>query len=253
MRRNTTTRAFTLIEMVVVMGIAAALVAMTVPVARNLSNSNKGLRCASQLQRVSQALRMYVLDEGAVPPYYPVDPSVAVNPADPLDADRMAGQGLWVLFVYGYLGGESALHCPADHQHGRDNRLYAYSYMTRDETAAIDGVTAYGAYNYHKYLSSRGVRSDSLADADVRRQLCALPASPSTSTVPEFTREWHPDDSAVVTWCDHHAVSLKKGGDRVYQVLFWDGSVRRMRASLLRDGDPIAAAWRVAPGDDDTP
>jgi hypothetical protein len=171
----------------------------------------------------------------------------------------MVGQGLWVLFAFGYLGGETALHCPADSQHGRGSDLYAYSYMTRDDNAAVDGVTAYGLYNQHKYLSSRGLRKppqtgvDPAPDVDKLRQLAPLPALPSVSVAPEFSREWHPDDTTVVTWCDFHAVSIKKGGKPIYQVLFWDGSVRRMPASLLQDGAPVPAAWRVAPADDDTP
>jgi len=96
MRRMRRNRAFTLIELMVVMGIAAALVAITVPVARNLANTNKGLRCATRMQRISQALKMYVLDEGCVPPYYP----------DPAGTGAYFGPGLEALLASSYLTDE---------------------------------------------------------------------------------------------------------------------------------------------------
>lgn len=242
MRRKRRTGAFTLIELMVVMGIAAALVAITVPVARELSNTNKGMRCTTRLQRVGQALKMYVLDEGSVPPYYP----------DPNGTGDYWGPGLTALFDTGYLAGESSLHCPADSKHPADDPLHTHSYMNLDEDAACDGSTLYGIDNQAKYLTSRGLRRDS-ADPDVRRQLAPLPASPSTSLVPEFSREWHPDDNTVVSWCNYHTLTITKGGEGQYQVLFWDGSVHRMDASLLQDGVEVAEAWRVKPSDDPVP
>jgi len=242
MRRMRRNRAFTLIELMVVMGIAAALVAITVPVARNLANTNKGLRCATRMQRINQALKMYVLDEGCVPPYYP----------DPAGTGAYFGPGLQALFESGYLSGESSLHCPADSKHPEGDPLFSFSYMNLDDDAMCDGSTEYGVENQSKYLTSRGLRRDS-ADPDVRRQLAPLPPSPSTSLIPEFSREWHPDDTTVVTWCNYHALTITKGGEGQYQVLFWDGSVHRMDATLLQDGVDVAEAWRIKPSDDPVP
>ncbi len=213
MRRKRSARGFTLIELMVVMGIAATLVAITVPIARNMANSNKGMRCCSRLQRISQALKMYVLDEGTAPAYYP-----------DLVNGTMVGEGLYALFYTGYLRGEDALHCPADQLHGRNTVEYPYSYMSVDPNAMFDPANPYGAYNQYKYLSCRGIRKGSL-DPDVRRQLTPLPAAPSTSSVPVFSREWHPDDTTVVTWCEFHERSLKQ----------------------------VAEAWRVNQSDDPTP
>lgn len=258
MRRKRSPGGFTLTELVVVMAIAAALVAITIPVARSLSTGNKAMGCTTKLQRLSQAIKMYALDEGSVPPFYPSPETFYSGDMllpDEEDAggwadEKLNRSGLLKLIDTGYLSSDDTLHCPADWQHKRDHVLYAYSYMTQDEEAVATSGP-YGEYNRHKYLSSRGIARDA-ADADVRRQLTALPAGVADLVRPEISRAWRPDDSTVVMWCDHHYETIRRGGEGQYNVLFWDGSARRMDGALFRDPDRVDA-WRTRPEDDPTP
>lgn len=258
MRRTRSSGGFTLTELIVVMAIAATVVAITIPVARSLSDGNRAMGCSTQMQRLSQAIRMYTLDEGSVPPLYPSPQTLYDGDVLLPDVEDEAGwadeklrrSGLLKLVDAGYLGGDDTLHCPADWRHGRDHVLYAYSYMTQDEEA-IATSSPYGEYNRHKYLSSRGIARDA-ADPDVRRQLTPLPAGAGDLVRPEISRAWRPDDSTLVLWCDHHYHTIRRGGEGQYNVLFWDGSVRRMAGALFREPERVDA-WRTRPEDDPIP
>lgn len=258
MRRTRSSGGFTLTEMVVVMAIAATLVAITIPIARSLSTGNKAMSCATKMQRLSQAIKMYALDEGSVPPFYPSAQTFYDGDAllpDEEDAaawaeEKLNRSGLLKLVDAGYVGSDDSLHCPADVEHRLGHVLYAYSYMTQDEEAVATSGP-YGDYNRHKYLSSRGIARDA-ADPDVRRQLTPLPAGATDLVRPEMSRAWRPDDSTVVLWCDHHYETIRRGGEGQYNALFWDGSVRRMAGALFRDTDRVDA-WRTRPEDDPTP
>ena len=49
-RRGSATTGFTLTELLVVIGIAAVLMAITIPVARTINQGNRVARCNAQLQ-----------------------------------------------------------------------------------------------------------------------------------------------------------------------------------------------------------
>ena len=255
MRRMRSSGGFTLIELIVVMAIAAAVVAIVVPVARTLANGNRAMGCSSKMQRISQALKLYVLDEGAAPPFYPANPSAA--------GGNMIGRGLYSLVDAGYLGGYESLHCPSDREHvlGDDPAPdpddpfppapYATSYFSEDSDVACQSGSVYELYNTYKYLCCRGVTS---ADPDYKRQLWPYVETFTGSGVyvPRALRAWHPDDTTVVMWCNYHYLTIREARQGQYNALFWDGSARRMPGSLLRDGTPVDA-WRVKPSDDPTP
>ncbi len=234
-------RGFTLIELMVVIGIAALVSAITLPVAFSLANGNKAMSCTTRMQQIGMALKQYALDNGAPPPYYPDTANSA-----------MVGVGLLALVDGGYMKSTDSLHCPADSRHPKNDPLYSHSYDTADTQAAYDTANPYGDWNQYKFLSCRGVRRSS-GDPQEKQQLSALPEAPSTSTVPAFRRDWHPDDRTLVLWCDFHYLSVTKGGKGVYQALFWDGSVLRMTGELFRSGTAVKTdAWRIEPADDPT-
>jgi len=251
MRRLRRQQGFTLVELMVVIGIMAALTAITVPVATSLSRGNKMITCASRMQRIGQAMKIYTLDEGSAPPYYPeLDAGGAYT-------GNMVGTGLMGLIDAGYLSGIQTLHCPADYAHGRNNPLYAYSYYSQDTDASYEPSNLYGDRNQLKYLSCRGIARNA-GDPDFTRQVCELEQAatdyhPIDRLTPIFSREWHPNDSTVLLWCNFHHHQVKRAGEGQYQVLFWDGSARRMPGSLFRNGTAVPEAWRVDPSDDPTP
>ncbi len=229
-------RGFTVLELMVVIGIVVLLTAITIPLGKSLREGNSMMTCASRLHAIHQAIRMYYLDERGVPPH---QLPAGGNPSDPTtEAD---GPGLWALYELGYLGKRNMLHCPHHRRVQIDSPRYFHSYDMRDPAAKYDSSNPLSALNQYKYLPYRGV--DDPADPDYFRQLCR-----GTGTTPVYDPSWQPDDTAVVCWCDWHADSYKRGGEYQYQVLFWGGEVKTMPRSLFRDTSiPPTEAWRVRP------
>ncbi len=242
-RRSSVTIGFTLIELMVVVGIAMVLLAISVPVVQNIAAGNALARCNIQLQQIGQALKIYHLDYGAVPPRYPL------NPADSQSA--VGGAGLDALWRTDYLRNRKALHCPRDLAHSdTSDPIYYESYSDVDAEAKPGDPATYH-YNQYKYLSYRGVDD---TDGDYYRQLADIVGW--AGSLPIFDTDWHPDDTTVVTWCNWHTDTITRGGEPQYLVLFWDGSVSIMPSPLLADLPdhpavyPPNAAWRVHPSDE---
>ncbi len=250
-RRGGATTGFTLTELLVVMGIAAVLLAITIPVAKTINQGNRVARCNAQLQQIGQALKMYHLDYQTVPACYlgDADGDTAIdNPA--LPSTVPVGPGLEALWRTDYLHTRKTLHCPSDIFHTDGSHpTFFQSYTGRDEVAQTDAAELYGLFNQYKYLSYRGITHDDYVagDDDYYRQLGVIIGWDGTT--PIFDTSWHPDDSTVVTWCDWHADSVIRQGEGQYLVLFWDGSVRSMPESLLCTDAVRDAAWRVRPTD----
>lgn len=239
MMKDTKRRAFTLVEMLVVIGIAALLTAMIFPVAKSLTSGNKAMTCSSRLHQIGIAIKLYTLDEGGVPPYYP-------------SGGVMVGSGLLALFDTNYVRSDMTLNCPSDSEHKYRSRVpdidhpdangdgiaddfWAMSYSCMDSTAN-PGTGAFGAEGGYTYLSCRGVDT-----VGFRRQLSEYDGS-----IPVTRRGYLPDDSAVVTWCPAHVNSVTVGNSGIYQVLLWDGAVIRVAQEQMQG---TTAAWLVKPED----
>ena len=256
---------FTLTELLVLMGIAAVLMALTFPAVKSINEGNYTTTCSTQLQQIAQALKVYHLDYKAVPAAY-------LDPTDPQTTP--AGPGLDALWRAEYLGDRKTLHCPRDFDHPDTAQLaYYQSYTGRDEAAKTDEQEPpghYGPFIQHKYLSTRGLTFEDwqayLEDpennpygGDYYRQLCPAVYDPILGMVmPAFNSSWHPDDSTVVTWCNWHAESIVRQGQGQYLVLFWDGSVKVKPAILFTENCYVnddgqektlypLAAWRIEP------
>jgi len=226
---------FTLTELLVVIGIAVMLLGLMIPTGQVLRESNQAMACKSQLHQVGQAIRMYRLDEGGVPPYY-IDASETTD-------DVPHGPGLLALYATGHMTRRDSLHCPRDVYAEPGSAAYLESYTAKDEDAA-----AATELNKYPYLSSRGVIDDT--DPFYRRQLQPAADVGGTSPVPVHNPDWRPDDDTVVTWCPHHVDSIKAGDVGLYQVLFWDGSVQRVGENIMTDPSVGPdAAWKVGHAD----
>ncbi len=218
------TTGFTLVELMVVIGIMAVMMAIIVPATQSLRRGNRISTCAFKLQQISNAMKAYHFDWGSVPPGYPGYPG-PFDAAAPVD-----GPGLHVLWETGYLSNRRALHCPSDKEHTDPNdRDYYLSYMDEDPAAAA----LYGFDNY-KYLSTRGYTDPELEDPDFYN-------GSSGAT-------WYPDDETVVAWCNFHTKEYFRDGEGQYQVLFWDGSTKTFPAILFAAGEPGAIpVWQADP------
>jgi len=285
------TSGFTLTELLVVIGIMTVLMALIVPATRSLSRGNRVQRCSLQLQQIGNALKAYHLDYRGVPPVYIFetgtgwdDPSPTVpdtlDPNDEIDDEGTEpyNNGLHILFETGYLHSRRALHCPQDKDYSDPNEAEYYaSYATLDEKAKVKLKTEGYDHDYwinrYKYMPCRTWKQVGEADTDEDKSRQLAP-----NVEPVWIHEedrwawapvagagvsWYPDDTTVVTWCNLHVKDFKRTVQTtsgatslpMYQVLYWDGSVRVKPAPLLRD-DPndeitcdIDAAWKVRPDD----
>jgi len=228
---------FTLVELLVVIGIAVLLLAMMVPTGRAMRESNRAMACKSQLMQVGQAMKAYYADEGGAPPFY-------IDPGQVWGADDPHGAGLMALYDLGYLNRRESLHCPRDIYADGATPAYFQSYQREDEDVDTSAGSALDAWSY---LNSRGVFDDT--DPYYRRQL--QPAAPVGGTpVPVINPDWRPADDTVITWCPFHTDYLRSGDVGDYQVLFWDGSVVRIPEDIMCDPSLAPdAPWKV--GHDD--
>ena len=91
--------AFTLIELLIVIGIIAALVAILLPVVGQARASSQSVACLGNLRQISLAFNLYAHDHrGALPPS-----------SDPAKSDQS-----WESLLMKYLSGREAFRCPAD-------------------------------------------------------------------------------------------------------------------------------------------
>jgi len=228
---------FTLVELLVVIGIAVVLMAIAVPVARSLREGNRMITCKAQLQQIGHALKAYRTDEMGMPPFYI---EANQNP----DSDMPAGPGLWALHAMGYVRNEMALHCPRDVYTESDDPDFFQSYMVKD-----DDATAATELNKYPYLPFRGVTDDT--DPNYRRQLQrGSTPGPGEVSVPVVDPNWQPADDTVVTWCKWHKDTVTRGDQGQYHVLFWDGSVVRVDEDVMTNaGVGPDETWKVSRND----
>lgn len=94
---------FTLIEILVVLAIAALLSSIVFAAFKSVSEGNKKTSCQSNLVQIYQALRLYGQDfNGQFPSYNPHAPSVTDTTVagGPIDGRDASGLGLWALYAY---------------------------------------------------------------------------------------------------------------------------------------------------------
>jgi prepilin-type N-terminal cleavage/methylation domain-containing protein len=241
-KRQSRCRGFTLVELIFAITILSFLATITAGALKQTAAGNRRVACMTNLHNLHQALRMYKLDEGRYPA-----------------RDGTAGWGLWALFTYGedpqnpisggnpdlllsapesgYLGSNKSLHCPEDKANSqqtdsanplRHNPNYC-SYQVLDPITP-SGATTTDRYTYQPY---RGQASTS---ADYQRQLWNGAIESSVS------RDWHPQENTVLTWCLWHRDRAKPAGYDL--VLFLDGQVDFV---AMPDPATTTSGWKRLP------
>lgn len=250
-----TTSGFSLMELLVVIGIFVVLMAIIVPVGKRLREGNRTSTCEVHLAQIGQAMRAYYMDEHGAPPVGVLDADGDGSP-DNLVVDATTWPQLQVLWRLDYLRSRDILHCP---RHLLDSTgaamrpsspEYYTSYMGRDEKAKpLNSIREF------RYLPYRFATATDFPD-DYRRQLCqgaALVDMGGTTYRVAGPMESMPPDDTVITWCDRHAETHKVGGHGQYLVLYWDGSVELVDEELCREAGTLPAerdeAWLVKPSD----
>jgi prepilin-type N-terminal cleavage/methylation domain-containing protein len=127
--------AFTLVELLVVIGIIALLIAILLPALSKAKDSANRTACLSNLRQLSMGTIMYAnANRGCFPHTAPNSGSVQA-------ADWVVwrtGQNLSDSALAQYLGGmsEKMLRCPVDQVEGHKNTAYKYSYVMNSELGA---------------------------------------------------------------------------------------------------------------------
>ena len=232
---HTLRRAFTLTEILVVLGIIAFVSALTLGAFKSYSDGQKRTNCSANLAQIYRAARLYSNDFGAFPAYDGTNNTAGLWAlwASPNRTGTAIPSGLLppsvsALSTGMYLRSAGALHCPSD---GEGDALYSETTYTLagDATVRADINRRYASYQVAEtdgeqpYLPSRFVLPNSVTENDVKTFTRQLHHFRSTSGGEKWI-ELRPSDSTVVTWCRFHR-GLSTRGDNV---LFYDGAVRRL-------------------------
>ena len=150
-------RAFTVIELIVCMGIVAVLCGILLPSLRAAREASCKLHCGSNQRQIGTAIVAYGMQSNSRIP-----PSVNAEGTNPLRRELMASRlqdgglpgnagwdGLGLLVKGGYLGNCQCLYCPShhgDHSFGR----YADDYASKD--SASEQVQIYTNYHYSGHI-----------------------------------------------------------------------------------------------------
>ncbi len=148
-KRHTLHRAFTLIELLIVVAILSILAVVAVPNFQHATRRTNHARCLSNLRTLGTALQMYRVDYNTFPPADGVagdepsrnDTDVGNGPAANGSWDAVP----WILRELGYVNDRDVFYCPvlrSRHKHRYQNFRYAYN------SSAVDtGGHAGGANN----------------------------------------------------------------------------------------------------------
>lgn len=111
-QRDADARAFTLVELLVVIAIIALLIAMLLPALNKARDQAKTLQCASNLRQIGQAMAMYQNDwKGYLLVTMPWYPDGTPNGSD---AHYYATGWLGFLHYKGYMKNVQVTRCPSD-------------------------------------------------------------------------------------------------------------------------------------------
>lgn len=109
-RRRTLGRGFTLVELLVVIGIIALLISMLLPALKGARDAATRIACASNMRQIGTAIQMYILDsKGTYPPeWYPQNLSLQVGVATA--PSGVGSISTYVTLVGKYLGSTTDIY-----------------------------------------------------------------------------------------------------------------------------------------------
>ncbi len=254
---------FTLIEIMVVLVIAAIISTITFGAFKSIADGNKRTNCQSNLSQIYQSCRLYAQDfEGKFP--YLNETAANVGAATP-----KGGLGLWSLYTFpkavtancsstdldlpqptddpalarslaGYVRSNKVFHCPADNfkktvKYGSGCTATA-EVNSASFTFDVSGVKFMNPSYLSYQTSDDGTDTySSFRTADTAalpvRQLTPFQVTAGVTQTPDRPTR----DMTIVTWCRFHRKLDANGatvvsGRNYDNVLFYDGSVQNLPA-----------------------
>jgi len=212
MKTRTKIQAYTLVEILTVVGIIALLSAILFPVISRVRENGRNTTCQSNLKQLGLSLQMYVSDNGGTSPLWwdgPYDPNSRVRNETP------PRNGIcWTQRLYPYFKNWDLIHCP-------------------DASADRDSHDDLDAFDFAGIDTGR-------PDYDFNANLCGLNEAliSAPSNVATFS-----DRNAFSSYMFQSAGTTPSwaglGGDRHfngYNIAFYDGHVKWMSINTMIDG-----------------
>lgn len=140
-RRVMSSRAFSLVDLLVAIGVMSVLIALLMPSLASATEQARRVRCSTQMRQVGIALQMYSFDQKDELPASVYEAGASNQPHEMI-ALRLGGtadqpgnwDGLGVLFEQAYLSHPQAMYCPSHHG-AHDFSVYSSAWAGQSHAA----------------------------------------------------------------------------------------------------------------------